>query len=486
MWWQKYKDAWDSTHKRFEAFTSPSIRFIISGIGVCYFLAFLSLIPQIPGLIGEHGLLPVKFLKDAYEMNFGAAGAWEMKSLAWWIHSGFGLQLLAIGGLLASLLVVLGRFTRISLFISWVIYGSFFVAGQAFLSFQWDSLLLESGIVGLCLAFANHDRASNPWSALLLVRLLSAKVMLSAGLAKWLSGDIWWREGTALTVHFETQPLPTVVGWFVHQAPDLLLWGTVFMWVAEIVAPILVFIPGRIRFYSALCMILFQVSILLTGNYGFFNILTIVLILSFWVKRDAPCTAANLKDSFHSVVACLKKLSLPSRSQVLKHSIPIFLSLTLLLGMGNRFFFQNPQIGIVEGTFAQWRIQFPYGLFATMTYPRWEMGLSVSEDQKIWHDVPFYYKPTTLDQLPWVTPHMPRLDWMMWFAALHPAPQQLPWLHRLAEGIIKKEPAILALLPPLPAGDFKYIQLSRREYRFTDTEEHEKTGNYWIEETRAY
>jgi lipase maturation factor 1 len=114
------------------------------------------------------------------------------------------------------------------------------------------------------------------------------------------------------------------------------------------------------------------------------------------------------------------------------------------------------------------------------------MGLSVSDDQKTWQDIPFYYKPTAFNKLPWVTPHMPRLDWMMWFAALHPAPQQLPWLQRLAEGIIQKEPDILELLPPLPAGDFKYIQLSRREYRFTDTEEHAKTGNYWIEETRAY
>jgi lipase maturation factor 1 len=501
MWWQKYKDAGQRFHKQLIGFTQPSLALIVSGISFCYFLAFLSLIPQLPGLIGDHGLLPVRLLKNAYYQNYGILGIWEMKSLAWWVHSGLGLQVVATIGLVSSLLAVLGRFRRASLLVSWIVYGSLFVAGQSFLSFQWDSLLLESGIVALCMTFALQSTHKETWSTLLLVRLLASKVMLSAGLAKWTSGDIWWREGTALMVHFETQPLPTILGWMAHQlSGDVLLWGMAFMWVSEIIAPLLAFIPGRTRFYSALCMLLFQGSILLTGNYGFFNILTMVLILSFWVK-ETPETANQSKAIRKSPLSLLRNFSVPknfcffgfkkwgqnmSPSVLAKHSIPLLLSLTLLLGVGNRFFFHSPNLGLIERTLAEWRIQFQYGLFSVMTYPRWELSFSLSEDKSTGHEVPFYYKPTTLNKLPWVTPYMPRLDWMMWFAALHPAPQQLPWIQRLGNGLLTKTPDILRLLPPLPEGDFRYIQIHRRQYRFTDIEEYEKTGNYWVEATQVY
>jgi hypothetical protein len=491
MWWQKYKDNLIVFQNRWAKFTSPSFQLIISGIGLCYFLALLSLLPQLPGLIGERGLLPAILLKQAYAMTYGVTGAWEMKSLAWWVNSGTGLQALTIVGLMASLGVVLGRFTKSSLFLAWLIYGSLFVAGQAFLSFQWDSLLLEAGIVGICLSWANKSDAKNTWAALLLVRLLAMKVMLSAGLAKILSGDIWWREGTALTVHFETQPLPTVFGWVAHQQPfSVLVFGVIFMWIAELIAPLLAFIPGRCRFYSSLCMILFQLVIMATGNYGFFNILTIVLLLSFWVKtplREPLCTGLAMTEGWkYRLLNSLRSLRNAVKGHSLASILPLLLSLTLLLGMGNRYVVQSPTLGMIEGVLAQWRIQFQYGLFAVMTYPRWEISFTVSEDHKTWEDVPFYYKPTVMNQLPWVTPHMPRLDWLMWFAALHPAPQQLIWIQRLADGIIKKEPAILALLPPLPKGDFRYIQIHRQQYRFTDTDEYEKRGDYWVKDTQSY
>lgn len=490
MWWQRYKDSWDFAVARVRKWVSPQASVLVSGIGLCYFLAFLSLIPQLPGLIGETGLLPVEALKAAYDYHYGAAAFWEMKSLAWWVSSGTGLQILAVVGLIASVGVVLFRST-VALFLAWLIYGSLFVAGQAFLSFQWDSLLLEAGIAGICLAYVlpkspkKQLSATSPdadmfvsqadrslWPAVLLIRLLAAKVMISAGLAKWLSGDIWWREGTALSVHFETQPLPTVLGWFCHQLPfSVLMLGIAWMWVAEIVAPILAFVPGRIRFYSALCMILFQVMIFLTGNYGFFNVLMVVLLLSFWV----PST---------------EKMRIPThvgwRGWLLKHAFPLVLIITLGLGFGNRFVFQSPHLGQLEAMLASWRIQFQYGLFAVMTYPRWEIVLAVSEDKQQWTPISFYYKPDSRNQLPWVAPHMPRLDWMMWFAALHPAPLQLPWLQQLAEGIRKRDPAVLSLLPPLPAGDFQYIQIERREYRFSDPEERQRKGVFWVEVTPVF
>ncbi len=471
MWWQPYKDRLRFLMDRAKRLGSPSLSFIVSGIGLCYFLAFVSLIPQLPGLIGDQGLLPVTALNAAYEQHYGATAIWEMKSLTWWISSSSGLQILAGVGAVSSILVVLGYFRMLSLLVAWGIYGSLFVAGQSFLSFQWDTLLLEAGIAGACLAAAIPEKnkaVSGP--ALLLVRLLAAKVMISAGLAKLLSGDTWWRDWTALTVHFETQPLPTVVGWFFHQMPfSILLFGMLWLWVAELIAPLLAFIPGRIRVYSTLCMLLFQVMIALAGNYGFFNLLTAVLLLSFWVQLPDPSGASEYVEN--------------SASRRLKKTIPFLLSVTLLLGLGNRFVFQNSALGTLDARLSAWRLQFQYGLFATMTYPRWEISLEVSADKERWHEILFYYKPYVDSRLPWVTPHMPRLDWLMWFAALHPEPQVLPWLQRLADGILKKEPSVLALLPPVPEGDFRYIRLQRRQYRFSDEAEYHKKAVFWIEES---
>jgi len=468
---ERYKDRIDRLTGGVKRLTSPSISFIVSGIGLCYFLAFLSLMPQLPGLIGAHGLLPVTDLNAAYEQHYGSSAIWEMKSLTWWISSGLGLQILAGIGMIASLLVVLGRFRLVAFFVSWNIYGSFFVAGQSFLSFQWDTLLLESGIVGMCLAGilpkegATLDRALT-WPALLLVRLLAAKVMISAGLVKVLSGDMWWQDWTALTVHFETQPLPTVFGWVCHQLPfSVLFLGMGWMWVAELILPVLVFIPGRTRFYSALCMLLFQVMIAMTGNYGFFNLLVCILIMSFWVP-----------------LPLFSNLSERGKGWFLKKSMAMLLCVLLLLGVGNRFVFQNSALAVIDATLAHFRLQFQYGLFAVMTYPRWELSLEVSTDKQTWQAVPFYYKPYPGSSLPWVSPHMPRLDWMMWFAALHPSPHELPWLQRLADGILKKEPSVLALLPPLPSGDFRYIQLQRHPYRFSDPDEYHQKGVFWIVE----
>ena len=128
------------------------------------------------------------------------------------------------------------------LFLCWALYLSLSSVGGVFMAFQWDILLLETALVAIVIA--PSGRAAAP-GAVWLGRLLLFKLMFSSGYVKLASHDPTWADLTALTYHFETQPLPTWVGWWLHQLPDgvhRFSAGVVF--VIQLGAPWLLFGPG--------------------------------------------------------------------------------------------------------------------------------------------------------------------------------------------------------------------------------------------------
>ena len=111
--------------------------------------------------------------------------------------------------------------------------------------------------------------------------------MFLSGIVKLASGDPAWRALQALEHHYQTQPLPTWTSWYVHQLPARFhLVCVALMFYAELVAPFFVFGPRPIRLIGFASLVLLQVLIAATGNYGFFNILTIILCLSMLDDRD--------------------------------------------------------------------------------------------------------------------------------------------------------------------------------------------------------
>ena len=104
--------------------------------------------------------------------------------------------------------------------------------------------------------------------------------MFASGVVKLSSGDATWRNLTALVYHYETQPLPTWIGWYAHQLP--MTWqraSTLVMFGTELVIPWLILAPRRLRLIACGCLVAFQLLIAATGNYGFFNLLTLLLCL---------------------------------------------------------------------------------------------------------------------------------------------------------------------------------------------------------------
>ncbi|XP_062591201.1 lipase maturation factor 2-like isoform X1 [Saccostrea cucullata] len=267
--------------------------FFLWCIAVIYLIAFSSLYIQIPGLFGDNGILPAKLTLNSKEIS-----SWEellegqptllrlMPRLG--LDTETGMDLLCLCGILISFCCVVFSTTRdmISFTLLWMIYLSLYQVGQTFLWFQWDILLLETGFLAVLLAPFNmqffsshhqHDRIT-----LWLVRWLLFRLMFASGVVKLTSGCPTWWGLTALTVHFESQCIPTPFAWFFHHLPVWFLkLSCVVTYVIEIAIPLLFFSPVKsMRMFAFYSQILLQILIIATGNYNFFNLLTMALCVS--------------------------------------------------------------------------------------------------------------------------------------------------------------------------------------------------------------
>ena len=115
------------------------------------------------------------------------------------------------------------------------------------------------------------------------------------------------------------------------------------------------------------------------------------------------------------------------------------------------------------------RIVNGYGLFAVMTPERNEIILEGSPDGRTWMPYAFRWKPDHPGARPaFVQPHMPRLDWQMWFAALG-TPRQNPWMGGLCIRLLEAEPSVLRLLAadPFHGTRPRSVRAMLYRYRFT-------------------
>ena len=209
-------------------------------------------------------------------------------------------------GVVLSLLLILQIAPLFCLILLWSLYLSLSVAGQVFMNFQWDYLLLEVGFFSIFLApfrlfpSRRYQSPISPWAHFLLLWLLF-RLMFMSGVVKLTSGDDSWWNLTALRYHYETQPLPTPLSWWANQFPPWFqAFSTIVMFAIELGAPFLLFGPRRIRLIGVLGLLTLQVLIALTGNYCFFNLLTAALCLL--AVDDAVLAAHRPKGA-----ACVRK-----------------------------------------------------------------------------------------------------------------------------------------------------------------------------------
>src|SRR5882762_1307974 len=285
-------------------------RWFLRALGLIFLIAFVSLWVQIDGLIGSNGIIPVSEFLPAARAQLGDRALSILPTLCWLNSSDAFLHFLCGGGVVLSLLLVFGIAPALSLVGLVVFYLSLTIAGQTFLSFQWDILLLETGFLSIFLApwQLRPKRAREPpvsRAALFLLKLLLFKLMVMSGVVKLTSGDdSWgwldhsfhWSALTALDYHYWSQPLPTLFAWWADKSPEWFKhFSVAFCLVVEIIVPFFIWAPRRPRLIAAGLIIFLQIAIGVTGNYCFFNLLTIALCLS--LIDDAVCRGKDVRGS---------------------------------------------------------------------------------------------------------------------------------------------------------------------------------------------
>jgi len=463
----------------------------LRGLALVWLAAFVSLGVQIDGLAGPDGILPAgAYLEYARDAD-GAAPIARLPTLCWWLGTGnTTLEAICATGAALALCLALGVFPGLVSLILWAFYLSLAVACTTFLNFQWDALLLETGLISVFVApwqtWAPGLCSERPPShtALFLLRILLFKLMFLSGVAKLASGDPHWRDLTALEFHYWTTCLPTWIGWAVHQLPAGFHRASVAgMLAVELAVPFLLFAPiRRVRTAAVVLLAALQIGIALTGNYGFFNLLTLVLCIP---ALDDAALLACLPSRLH---ARIPQPDPETRIASWRHAPALVIAATVvplsLAQMQARVFGHRslPPLALraLEAV-APFRSVNSYGLFANMTTHRHEIEVEGSADGKRWRTYAFRWKPGDPARRPeFAGLHMPRLDWQMWFAALSDWRSQT-WFTRFLERILEGSAPVLNLLAadPFPGRPPRFMRAVVWDYHFTTAAEWSKTGAWW-------
>jgi predicted DCC family thiol-disulfide oxidoreductase YuxK len=441
-------------------------------MGLIYLSAFISFGVQAQGLIGSHGILPIAELARLISSHSGVERFHEMPML-FWINAGDpAIRLVCWAGAGFSLLLILNVLPRLSLLALYVLYLSLLYAGQTFMSFQWDTFLLEAGFLSLLLSFA-------PTPGIWLLRWLLFRFMFMSGVVKLLSGDPHWWDLSALSYHFFSQPLPTPLAWYAaHLSSSVVRFATAGMFFVELVLPFLIFCPRRLRFCAAFGILLLQSCILITGNYNWFNLQTMLLcLLLFDDAAFETCLPQRLR---HVLPRRVRRC--PSKAaSILVGAWGLLLVFVSLVQMDERFGGSPPAVvRAIDQLIEPMRMVNSYGLFAVMTTERNEIIIEGSDDGVEWREYSFQYKPGDVARRPpWNIPHQPRLDWQMWFAALDD-PRRVNWFPHFLERLLQNEPTVTALLEKNPFAEKapQYIRAQFYAYTFSSAEERQK-GLWW-------
>ncbi|MBI3875533.1 MAG: lipase maturation factor family protein [Verrucomicrobia bacterium] len=462
----------------------------LRALGLIYAIAFVSLGGQITGLVGERGILPAKEFLQSRRSLWGKLAVWSYPTLCWLrCEDGF-LRLLCWGGASLSLLVVIGVATPLVLLLLWVFYLSLFTVCRAFLGYQWDVLLLEAGFLAIFLAPLEWWPALAPATApsmvvLWLLRWLLVRLMFSSGYVKLRSGDAAWRSLTALNYHYETQPLPTPLAWFAHQLPP---WfhraSAVVMFVVELAVPWLFLWPQPWCAIAGAITVGLMFLIAATGNYCFFNLLTVALCLltvsdQQWIGLTEMLGVHTKSIGLPSALPAAIEVALLTLA-----ALTLFLSFDRLCRTCRREIRWPRALAWLRDALQPLCLANSYGLFSIMTTTRPEIIVEGSDDGQTWLAYEFKWKPGDVKRAPrFVAPHQPRLDWQMWFAALSDYSAN-PWFKNFLGCVHRGEPMVLALLEknPFPEKPPRFLRATLYDYRFTDFKTRRETGDWWQRE----
>ena len=453
-------------------------------LGFIYFIAFLAAANQIVPLVGENGLLPARTFLERVALHFGSRsdGFLQLPSIFWCGISDRFLAGTAWAGVALSAVVLLGYANAIIMALLWALYMSFLNVGQDWYGYGWEIQLLETGFLAvfLCplLDGRPFPRRAPPKLVIWLFRWLIFRIMLGAGLIK-LRGDPCWRDLTCLYYHYETQPIPNPLSWWLHFRPH---WfhklGVLWNHFIELIVPWFAFWPRTARHIAGALLASFQVILILSGNLSFLNWLTIVPALACF---DDSLLAKFLPRALVAGSTLAAASARPSRAQdIAAAAVTVLVAVLSIAPVANLLSSRQ----VMNTSFNRLHLVNTYGAFGSVGQVRTEIVFegtdeSVLTDATRWKEYEFKAKPGDPHRRPViVAPYQPRLDWQIWFAAMS-TPEQYPWTLHFIRKLLHNDPGTLSLIAnnPFPDRPPRYIRAQYYRYEFAPPGD--PSGAWW-------
>lgn len=455
----------------------------VRAVGLVFLLAFGSTLGQLPAILNPDGLWPDTWVRWQLAENFaGLAQEAPRSILSWLAPVPAVLTMLCAAGTVAGLSALLNILPRWSLLFCSLSYWTIVQIGGPFFQYQWDYLLLECGLLACLLAprgaspgGRRHSPAPSSWGLVAVGRLLLARLLLGSVVAKFTMGTSSWAGLTGLLHHFETQPIPTRLAWWLAQCPPAVLKaGTGLVLGIELAGGLCVIGPRKARLAAAPVLMVWFLFLDLTGGHAFMNLLAAALTLlliddqawarlrkAAWQPRSAPLPPA------------WRRLMQPWVAAAWAAMMAVSLGLQTLQAAVPRFAMTHSLRPLPLTPF--------YAMYPAVDTHRYELVIEGSLDGQHWLSYEFRDKPGRVHRPPpWWRPIHPRLDYQLWFAAHEPEASKR-WVDRLLSALLRNDPAVLGLLEHNPFGLWppRWVRATLYEYHFTTLEERRRTGNWW-------
>jgi hypothetical protein len=395
-----------------------------------------------------------------------------LPTLFWIDCSDATLHAAAWLGLVLSVAALLGATNALLQLSLWALYLSFVQIGQLFYGYGWETQLLETGFLAVFLCPLRGLRplpsASPPVAVIWLFRWLIIRIMLGAAAIK-LRGDPCWRDFTCLVYHYETQPIPNPLSWWLNALPRWVhVAGVAYNHFVELVVPFFVLGPRFLRHVAGAFLITFQVILILSGNLSFLNWLTIVPALA--------CFDDAVLGRLVPRRLCARVLDRAAGAEPSRLHRGTAVALALLVAVLS----VRPVLNLLSPHQAMNRSYDPlhlvntYGAFGSVGRERYEVVLEGTADDTVgpqtrWREYEFPCKPGDVARRPCiVSPYQDRVDWQLWFAAMSTVNRQ-PWLIHLVYQLLRGDPDVKRLLAvdPFPERPPRYIRAQLYRYEFT-------------------
>jgi hypothetical protein len=392
-------------------------------------------------------------------------------------------------------------------------------------------MLLEAGFLALFFAprglwpgWGAHDPPSRmSW---FLLQWEWFRIYFESGMVKIASGDVEWRNFTAMDEYYQNGPLPTWIGWHVEHLPHWFHAATVGGTLAlELGLVFMMFFSRRVRLILFFIVTPWEVGVILTANYAFLNYLVLSLgflllddrfLLRFVPARFRPRQPERLEastpeqvDEHPLSILGVGEASMTTADIELSDRVPkrhklrerfqsswrlarVAVTAIMLTWIAYNTTAEMIAIPFRESPLPMkplialdpFRIANQYGLFAVMTRGRYEIEFQGSDDGTNWIAYPFRNKPQALNEAPGIyAPYQPRFDWNLWFASLG-GWRDNEFVPLTEERLLVGDADVLALFKsnPFAQAPPRYVRAVIWQYWFTTEEQKRRTGDWWRRE----